>query len=306
MPAIEPYRVVPEKFTSLDDLPTEDDGGFDKDDGKKAFEQLGERLTELQRLLFAEEKHKVLVVFCEVLQCFGNRNRIGVRKSDSRRPVHGLDEFIHILQHGQLLVEQGQGHHQHRRRRRRFRCHPRPAVHRLRIPLRQVERKNKNRHGRTGFAAFPQQRNRAPRRQRPGKPADHPKPFDAAGLPVREVQLPGLGDRLDVPHLPEQQQCGNRIGRASAGLRRPRRVLVDDLPLLVARSRVAFSFASHHISALWWFERVRRLLVQVRNYEFRDQFSRVIVSSRIPVAVDLPMELSSLFSSQPAKLLLEQ
>ena len=56
------YRVEPASAVSLTDWLTDDDGGFDRRHGKDRTDRLNDRLEELQELLYAEGKHKVLVV----------------------------------------------------------------------------------------------------------------------------------------------------------------------------------------------------------------------------------------------------
>ena len=58
----EPYRVPANGEIRLRDRPTDDDGGLKKKEGEKQMESVIERLRDLQELLFAEHKQKVLVV----------------------------------------------------------------------------------------------------------------------------------------------------------------------------------------------------------------------------------------------------
>lgn len=59
------YRVAPGQDVDLSEWDPKDRSEFpgDKDEGRKYLEKLRKRLAELQRLLWAEGKHKVLVVF---------------------------------------------------------------------------------------------------------------------------------------------------------------------------------------------------------------------------------------------------
>ncbi len=58
------YRIEPDSHVDLSHLDPEDDRWFegDKDEGKERLEALNEELEVLQELLYAEHKHKVLVV----------------------------------------------------------------------------------------------------------------------------------------------------------------------------------------------------------------------------------------------------
>jgi PPK2 family polyphosphate:nucleotide phosphotransferase len=59
----EDYRIQPGTKVKLGELPTRDDGGLDKEEGKARLEKAVARLTELQELLYAEHRHALLVVF---------------------------------------------------------------------------------------------------------------------------------------------------------------------------------------------------------------------------------------------------
>lgn len=58
------YRVEPGSLVSLDEWDPDDESLFDgdKDDGKERLDELTNRLEELQELLYAEHKYKVLIV----------------------------------------------------------------------------------------------------------------------------------------------------------------------------------------------------------------------------------------------------
>lgn len=58
------YRVKPNSKVRLSERGANDQGGFDGDKaaGEAAVEKLGQKLDELQDLLFAEHKHKILIV----------------------------------------------------------------------------------------------------------------------------------------------------------------------------------------------------------------------------------------------------
>lgn len=56
------YRVKPGKKVSLKDWDTNEDGGLDKETAKQLTLELNQELEQLQELLYAEGKHRVLVV----------------------------------------------------------------------------------------------------------------------------------------------------------------------------------------------------------------------------------------------------
>lgn len=60
---IDDYRVRPGASVKLADYRADDDGGIDKDEGEAAFQKLGEKLSELQELMYAEGRHAMLIVF---------------------------------------------------------------------------------------------------------------------------------------------------------------------------------------------------------------------------------------------------
>jgi PPK2 family polyphosphate:nucleotide phosphotransferase len=63
MTNLKQYRIKPGKPVSLDDYDPDDTGGYDdKRELKKKTEKLVQRLSDLQELLYAEHKHKVLVI----------------------------------------------------------------------------------------------------------------------------------------------------------------------------------------------------------------------------------------------------
>lgn len=59
----EPFRVAPGSAVDLRELPTRDDGGFGKREGKKAVKRLSKRLVDLQELLYARKARLVAVVY---------------------------------------------------------------------------------------------------------------------------------------------------------------------------------------------------------------------------------------------------
>ena len=56
------FQVPFDQGFHLEQRPTREDGGFDKEDGKDAFQALSHRLVELQENLYAEQKRSLLVV----------------------------------------------------------------------------------------------------------------------------------------------------------------------------------------------------------------------------------------------------
>ncbi len=64
-PNTQPLRIAPGQKISLSDLPTNADDLYpmSKEEGEKAFKDLAKRIDELQTRLFAEGKHRLLVVF---------------------------------------------------------------------------------------------------------------------------------------------------------------------------------------------------------------------------------------------------
>ena len=59
---IDQFRVTPGQAVDLADWATDENLGLDKDDVKDEFDDLNDELEALQELLYAERKHKVLVV----------------------------------------------------------------------------------------------------------------------------------------------------------------------------------------------------------------------------------------------------
>src|SRR5512139_958566 len=64
MDPMKQYRVKPNSKVKLSQFDPEDRSGFDgdKDDAAKKCEKLRRRLEELQETLYAEHKHRVLIV----------------------------------------------------------------------------------------------------------------------------------------------------------------------------------------------------------------------------------------------------
>jgi len=71
------YRIAARATVDLDDHPTDDTAGFDKDTAKAATASLGERLTELQAMLYAQGTRRVLLV----IQAMDTGGKDGLIKS---------------------------------------------------------------------------------------------------------------------------------------------------------------------------------------------------------------------------------
>lgn len=93
----EDHRVQPGAEVRLDQWPTDSRGGFDGDKQKRAdaLTMLNDRLSELQAMLYAEGKHKFLVVLQgmdtsgkdgTIKHVFRTVNPIGVKVRDFKRP----------------------------------------------------------------------------------------------------------------------------------------------------------------------------------------------------------------------------
>ena len=90
------YRIEPGTEVDLDRRPTRDDGGMGKDAGKVALKALNTRLEELQELLYAEGKHKLLVVLQAtdtggkdgtIRHVFDGTNPQGVKVASFKKPT---------------------------------------------------------------------------------------------------------------------------------------------------------------------------------------------------------------------------
>lgn len=97
------YRVEPGR-TDIDlaSWPTDDKGGWDRDEAEARTEELNERLEELQELLYAEGKHKVLVVIqatdtggkdSTIRHVFDKVNPQGVKVASFKKPT--AEELAH-------------------------------------------------------------------------------------------------------------------------------------------------------------------------------------------------------------------
>ena len=90
------YRVEPGTSVNLDDWDPRDTGSAEKDEGKEALKALNARLEELQELLYAEGKHKVLVVLQAtdtggkdgtIRHVFDGTNPQGVKVASFKKPT---------------------------------------------------------------------------------------------------------------------------------------------------------------------------------------------------------------------------
>ena len=96
------YRVKPGKKVDLDSWKTNDDGDWERADAEQRTEELNGRLEELQELLYAEGKHKVLVVIQAtdtggkdgtIRHVFDKVNPQGVKVASFKRPTD--EELAH-------------------------------------------------------------------------------------------------------------------------------------------------------------------------------------------------------------------
>lgn len=90
------YRVEAGASLQLDTIPSRDDGGVDKEDGKKRFYELRRRLATLQELMYAQGRHALLVVFqamdaggkdSTIRNVFGPVNPQGCRVASFKAPT---------------------------------------------------------------------------------------------------------------------------------------------------------------------------------------------------------------------------
>jgi polyphosphate kinase 2 (PPK2 family) len=105
------YRVLPGQKVYLGDWQTDDDGGLDRDDAEDTTDDLNDRLEELQELLYAEGKHKVLVVIQAtdtggkdgtIRHVFDKLNPQGVKVTSFKRPTDeelGHDYLWRVHEH---------------------------------------------------------------------------------------------------------------------------------------------------------------------------------------------------------------
>jgi PPK2 family polyphosphate:nucleotide phosphotransferase len=93
---MDPYRVKPGSKVKLNDLPTRSDDGIEKADGKAQLAQLSVQLSELQELLYAEHKQKVLIVLqgmdtsgkdSTIRHVFGEVNPQGTKVFNFKQPT---------------------------------------------------------------------------------------------------------------------------------------------------------------------------------------------------------------------------
>lgn len=96
------FRVAPGRAVDLDDWPTDDDGGLDRVEAEARTEEVNQRLERLQELLYAEGRHKMLVVIQAtdtggkdgtIRHVFDKVNPQGVKVASFKRPTD--DELAH-------------------------------------------------------------------------------------------------------------------------------------------------------------------------------------------------------------------
>jgi len=92
----EPYRIKPGERAGLSDRATNEDGGWDRDAGKKQVKKLGARMQDLQELLFASQSHGLLIVLqamdtagkdSTIRRVFGPLNAQGCRVRSFKKPT---------------------------------------------------------------------------------------------------------------------------------------------------------------------------------------------------------------------------
>lgn len=90
------YRVTPGSKVALSDWDPEDLGGRQEKDAKERLDRLNKRLEELQEILFAQGKHKVLVVLQAmdtggkdgvIRRVFDGVNPLGVKVASFKKPT---------------------------------------------------------------------------------------------------------------------------------------------------------------------------------------------------------------------------
>ena len=96
------YRVDPDHPVLTSHWDGDDDGGLDKSDTKRATAELSERLVELQHMLFAQGRHRLLVVIqatdtggkdSTIRRVFGPLNPAGVTVTGFKKPSE--EELAH-------------------------------------------------------------------------------------------------------------------------------------------------------------------------------------------------------------------
>lgn len=89
------YRIAPDSAVDLHDRPTREDGGLEKEAGKRTNVRLSERLVDLQELLYARQARGLLVIFqamdaggkdSTTRRVFRNLNPAGVRVKSFKAP----------------------------------------------------------------------------------------------------------------------------------------------------------------------------------------------------------------------------
>jgi len=113
----ETYRIKPKQSVRLNDLPTRDDGGFEKKKAEAHFEDLLQRLSDLQEMLHAEAKRSVLVVLqamdaagkdSTIRHVFGPLNPQGCKVHSFKAPTDVERRHDYLWRIHQRLPERGQ------------------------------------------------------------------------------------------------------------------------------------------------------------------------------------------------------
>ena len=106
-----PYLVRPDQPVDLGAWRTDDDGGLDRKDAEDRTDELNDRIEELQEVLYAEGKHKVLVVIQAtdsggkdgtIRHVFDKVNPQGVKVASFKKPTEeelGHDYLWRVHRH---------------------------------------------------------------------------------------------------------------------------------------------------------------------------------------------------------------
>ena len=93
---VSPFRIIDGRGFTLAEHPTDGAGGWDRDDAKRRTAELNGQLLELQELLYADARHKVLVVLQAldtggkdgtIRNVFSGVNPTGVRVASFKKPT---------------------------------------------------------------------------------------------------------------------------------------------------------------------------------------------------------------------------
>lgn len=94
--SIDDYRVAEGADVDLDDWDPDDDGGWDRDDAENRTEELNERLEELQEIMHAQGRHRLLIVLQAtdtggkdgtIRHVFDGTNPQGVKVASFKKPT---------------------------------------------------------------------------------------------------------------------------------------------------------------------------------------------------------------------------